>query len=595
MQPITNDFSIHIATANGSGSQTSNMVLLRSMFQMGIPVSGKNLFPSNIAGLPTWFTVRVSRDGFIARRRDYDILVVMNPETAQEDLDTAPKGRVVILNEDIPAPRVRDDLIVYRVPMAKLVAPVTDDSRKRRLLANMVYVGVLAELLGIERGEVEAALAKQLRGKEKVVAMNLKAVDQGMEFARTHLRKNDPFLVERMDRTKGRIIIDGNTAAAIGNLFGGVTVVAWYPITPSSSLCESLGAYLKRFRHDPATGKATYAIVQCEDEIASIGTVLGAGWAGARAMTATSGPGISLMSELVGFGYFAEIPAVIWNVQRVGPSTGLPTRTAQGDILSTYFLSHGDTKHIMLFPSSCEECFTMAQDALDLAERFQTPVFPMIDLDLGMNYWMSDAFPWPERPLDRGKVLDAAALAKAGSFHRYRDTDGDGIGWRTLPGTNHPGASYFTRGSGHSESATYSEKPDVYRNLVDRLDRKFAMAADHVPAPVIEGDAGARTGIIGYGTSHWAIVEARSLLAARGLRSRYLRLRALPMNGAVRDFIASCDVVHVVEQNRDAQMGQLIRLAWPELATRIRSVLHYDGRSIDTESVVEGITQREGQ
>ncbi|HYM81381.1 MAG TPA: 2-oxoacid:acceptor oxidoreductase family protein, partial [Candidatus Limnocylindria bacterium] len=456
MSNVVNDFSIQVATVNGSGSQTANTVLLRAIFQMGIPVGGKNLFPSNIAGLPTWFTIRVSRDGYLARRKDADLLVVMNPETAAADVAGMGTGGVIVLNDQIQVPAIPDDRFVYAVPMKRLIEPITTDVRLRRLVINMIYVGVLAELLGISEAEIERALDAQLGHKPKALALNHQAVRAGWEWARQHANKRDPFRLEPMNATQGKILIDGNTAGALGAMFGGVTVVTWYPITPSSSLIEALTGYLERFRKDPATGKATYAVIQAEDEIAAIGMVLGAGWAGARAMTSSSGPGISLMTEFAGYGYYAEIPAVIWDIQRIGPSTGLPTRTSQADISFVHSLSHGDTRHPILLPSSVRDCFDFGLLAFDLAERLQTPVFVLSDLDLGMNNWMSDPFPYPEQPWDRGKVLSDEALAKLPSFERYRDVDGDGIPYRTLPGVRDPKGVYFTRGSGHDEQARYT-------------------------------------------------------------------------------------------------------------------------------------------
>ncbi|MBI1983434.1 MAG: 2-oxoacid:acceptor oxidoreductase family protein, partial [Acidobacteria bacterium] len=443
---VVNDLSIQVATVNGSGSQTANTVLLRAILQMGIPVSGKNLFPSNIAGLPTWFTIRASKQGYVARRKEIDFLVAMNLETAEEDVRDLGPGSAVVYDERLDLKRLRDDVVFYPVPFDELVTPVCPDARLRKLVRNMIYDGVLAKLLGIEMEEIQSALQKQFRKKIKAAQLNFNAARAGYDFAEKNLEKADRFALQRMDATKGKILIDGNSAAALGAMFAGVTVVTWYPITPSSSLCETLIEYMKRYRIDPETGKATFAIVQAEDELAAIGMVLGASWAGARAMTSTSGPGISLMGEFVGLGYYAEVPAVIFDIQRVGPSTGLPTRTAQGDILSTAFLSHGDTKHPMLFPCSVEECFTMAIEAFDLAERLQTPVFVMSDLDLGMNNWMADPFTYPEKPIARGKVLSLEDIQRLGRFERYRDVDGDAIGYRTLPGTPHPAAGYFTRG-----------------------------------------------------------------------------------------------------------------------------------------------------
>ncbi len=592
---IVNDFSIHVATANGSGSMSSNNILMRAIFQMGIPVSGKNLFPSNIQGLPTWFTIRASKDGYIARRRDIGVLICMNPETAHEDVRTVAPGAAVIYEESLKLAELRADVHFYPVPFQKLVLELVHDGKLRRLVVNMIYVGVAAWLLGIEMAEIERAVAKQFKSKAKAVEINMQAIRGGFAWAEKNLNKQDPFRLQRMNATAGKIIIDGNQAAAIGCVMAGVHFVSWYPITPSSSLAESLIDYCHAHRMDPETGKPTFAIVQAEDELAALGMVLGAGWTGARAMTTTSGPGISLMSEFTGLGYYAEVPAVIFDIQRVGPSTGLPTRTAQGDILSTYYLSHGDAKHILLIPGSVEECYTMSMEAFDLAERFQTPVFVMSDLDLGMNNWMADPFPYPEKAMDRGKVLRTeeelkAHLARFKEFARYRDVDGDGVPYRTLPGlVDNPAAAFFTRGSGHSERATYTERPDDYKNNMDRLARKFETIRRHVPKPALLDGTGSRVGIIAYGSSDFAVREARDLLARRGLATDYLRLRALPVTPETAAFVAAHDRVYVVDQNRDGQMYDVLRLEVGEGSVKLRSLRHYDGFPLDAETVIEGI------
>jgi len=594
----TNDFSIQVATVNGSGSQSANNVLLRSIFQMGVPVSGKNLFPSNIAGLPTWFTIRASKDGYVARKKEIDILIARNPMTAHEDVLGLQPGATVVYDRVFNLDSLRSDLVFYAVPFSELAGKVATETRLRRLLANMIYVGVVGRLLGIDRGSIDEAIAKQFTAKQKAIELNSKAVAVGFDYAEQHLTKSDTLRVEPMEAARGRILIDGNTAAALGAMFGGVTVATWYPLTPSSSVCEQLSHYLNKYRIDEKDGKATFAVVQAEDELAALGMAIGAGWAGARAMTATSGPGISLMAEFAGLGYYAEIPVVIWDVQRVGPSTGLPTRTSQGDVISANFLSHGDTKHILLLPASVEECFDFGMEAFNLAERFQTPVLVLSDLDLGMNTWMSDPFRYPERPLDRGKVLDVADLERLGEFGRYSDGDGDGIAYRTLPGTKSPLAAYFARGSGHGPEAQYSERPEDYRNNMDRLARKLETARAHLPPPEVTGDEGADLGIIAFGSSHWAVVESRDQLQAEhGIASRYLRLRALPLHEELTGFIRSCRRVYVVEQNRDAQMAQLIRLELrgePTLEDRIRSILHYTGIPIDARTVTDGILAEEG-
>jgi len=588
----TNDFCIHVATVNGSGSQTANTTLMRAIFQMGVPVSGKNLFPSNIAGLPTWFTIRVSERGYLARAGGNHVLVAMNPETSVADIGAMGPGSILILNEGVPSPAIPADRTVYKIPFSKLVEPLVADAKLRKLVVNMVYVGVVAGLLGIDPQEVDGALTAQLGKKPKALDMNRAAVKAGEEYAAQHL-KPAPFRVERRNKTAGKILIEGNQAAALGALFGGVTFLSWYPITPSSSLAESLMGYLERYRRDPKTGEATYAVIQAEDEIAAIGMVLGASWTGARAMTTTSGPGLSLMTEFIGFAYYAEIPAVIWDIQRVGPSTGLPTRTSQADLLSVVFLSHGDTKHVVLLPATVEDCFTFGMKAFDLAERLQAPVFVLSDLDIGMNTWMSEPFTYPDKPWDRGKVLDADALSKVATFERYRDLDKDGIPYRTLPGTDHPLAGYFTRGSGHDEKAHYTESPETYKRVMDRIAKKYQTARTLVPPPVVDRVAGADIGILGFGSSHWGIVEARDLLAAEGLRTSYLLLKAIPFTAEVKSFIEQHDRVYVVEQNRDAQMAALLRMEYPELGARLRSILHYDGLPLDAQSVVDQVRERE--
>src|SRR5687767_2089572 len=549
---IVNDFSIQVATVNGSGSQTANLVLLRSIFQMGVPVSGKNMFPSNIAGLPTWYTIRANKDGYVGRKKEVDFLVAMNPETAQEDVLTLAPGGAVLYDEPLKLNTLRDDVVFYPVPFDKIVAEVCKDAKLRRLVKNMIYDGVLLKLLNIDLGQMEHALKKQMGKKAKAIELNMAALEAGSAYAAAQLTKRDPYWIEPMNETAGTILVEGNAAAAFGCMMAGVTVCAWYPITPSSSLPETLIQLLKKYRHD-ADGKATYAVIQAEDEIASIGMVIGAGWAGARAMTSTSGPGISLMGEFAGLAYYAEVPGVVFDIQRVGPSTGLPTRTAQGDILTLAMLSHGDTKQVMLIPASVEECYTMSMDAFDLAERLQTLVFVMSDLDLGMNTWMSSAFEYPGGPVDRGKVLDQATLARLGQWGRYQDVDGDGIPYRTIPGTGMP--SYFTRGSGHNEKGQYSERPDDYVNNVDRLARKFDTARKYVPKPEIDDAEGAALGIVGYGTSHFAIDESRDQLSREnGIRAGYLRLRAYPFTPELGAFIDRYERIYVVEQNRDAQM-----------------------------------------
>ncbi|HKF47127.1 MAG TPA: 2-oxoacid:acceptor oxidoreductase subunit alpha [Terracidiphilus sp.] len=594
-QRVVNDFSINVATVNGSGSQSANSVLLKSIFGMGVPVSGKNLFPSNIAGLPTWYTIRASKDGYVARKRDTEVLVALNPETAKDDILSLPAGAAAIYEENFNLKQYRDDVACYPVPFDKITASVCPEAKLRKLVKNMVYVGVAAQLLNIDLTVVEKAVKKQFAKKQKVFDLNFSAVKAGWDFANEKLVKHDPFVIEKMDETKGLIIIDGNAACGMGAVFAGVTVVAWYPITPSTSLIEATTDLLKKFRVTPE-GKATFAVVQAEDELAAIGMVLGAGWAGARSMTSTSGPGISLMAEFSGLGYYTEIPGVIFNVQRTGPSTGMPTRTQQADILSTAFLSHGDTKHVMLLPASVKECFELSMEAFNLAERLQTPVFVLTDLDLGMNNWMSEQFQYPEKPLDRGKVLTAEDLNRLGGFARYRDVDGDAIGWRTLPGTNHPKAAYFTRGSGHNDAAGYTEKPDEYQNVVDRLSRKFEHARTLVPGPITVKNGTSKIGFLAFGSSDFAVRESLDQITKEyGQNVDYMRIRAYPFAHDILDFVASHERVYIIEQNRDAQMASLLKLDLPaDQVVKLRSILHYNGLPLDARSITDEFATKEG-
>jgi len=592
---VVNDFSIQVATVNGSGSQSANNVLLKSIFGMGIPVSGKNLFPSNIAGLPTWYTIRASKYGYVARKKEIDILVAMNSETAKDDILSLPAGAVAIYEEAANLAQYRNDVICYPVPFDKLTAAACPEARLRKLVKNMIYVGVVAKLLSFDMTAVEAALRRQFSKKQKAADLNWAAVQAGFNYAAESLTKHDPYILERMHTAEGKVIIDGNAACALGAMFAGVTVVTWYPITPSSSVVEQLIDYLKKYRVEP-DGKATFAVVQAEDELAAVGMVLGAGWSGARSMTATSGPGISLMAEFAGLGYFSELPGVIFDIQRVGPSTGLPTRTAQADLLSIAYLSHGDTKHVMLLPGSVKECYEFAIDAFDLTERLQTPVFVVSDLDLGMNNWMTDPFEYPEKPLDRGKVLTAEDLKRLGEFARYKDVDGDAIPYRTLPGTDHPKAAYFTRGSGHNEKALYTERPDDYQNLMERLNRKFENARTLVPAPIVVQNGKSKVGIIAFGTSDFAVLESRDQLKKEyGVETDYLRIRAFPFAKDIHEFVATHERVYIVEQNRDAQMLSLLKLDLPaEDAVKLRSIRHFNGLPIDARSVTDEFVLQEG-
>jgi len=587
---VINDFTLAVATVNGSGSASSNTILAKTIFRMGVPIAAKNLFPSNIQGLPTWYIVRVCESGWQARTGQREISVAFNAATFAEDLANAASGGVLIVDSDIKAAEkvLREDLTVMHVPMAAVAKEFGPDPRLRKLLANMVYVGVLAELLELDRDILAEVVSEQFSGKEKVVKLNLDVVHAGIRYAREHLdRAAFPYRVQKRGLTTGKLLTEGNTAAAIGALMAGATVCAWYPITPSSSLCENFIELARKHRVDADGSEARYVQIQAEDELASIGLVLGAGWAGARAFTATAGPGISLMAELVGFGYYAEIPGVIVDVQRAGPSTGMPTRTQQSDLRAASHLSHGDTEHILLLPAGPEELYEFTRQSFDLAERYQTPVFVMTDLEMGMNIWMSEPFGYPEGALDRGKVLDEAALRKLGEFARYRDTDGDGIPYRTLPGTHHPLAPYFTRGSGHTDRATYTEDADEYRVVVDRIKRKIRGSVSHTPAPEFEGEG--EIGLIHFGSTRYPVDEARAILAAEGIATRSCRVRALPLHAEVAEFVRSCRQIHVVEQNRDGQLADIIRLEVPDCATKIRSILEYGGLPMTAQPVLEAL------
>ncbi|MGE3259156.1 MAG: 2-oxoacid:acceptor oxidoreductase subunit alpha [Geobacter sp.] len=592
---VVNDFSITIATVNGSGSQTANTTLLRAIHKMGVTVSGKNIFPSNIQGLPTWFTMRVSKDGYLARCEQAEVLVAMNRASLKEDIQQLASGGICLypMNEQLPI--TRDDVTFYPMPVQELVVQSGADLKLKPYVANMVYVGTLAYLLQIDLQEIEAALLHHFNGKQQAVALNYATVKAAYDWAGTDLAQQAPFRIERMQMTDGTFLLDGNTAAALGAIFGGVQFVAWYPITPSTSIVDNLSEYLPRLRRDP-DGRATYAIVQAEDELAVIGMVVGAGWAGARSMTATSGPGLSLMTEFAGYAYFAEIPAVIWDVQRMGPSTGLPTRTAQNDVLAAYTLGHGDGRHICLIPASMTECFEFGGMALDLAERLQTLVIVLSDLDLGLNLWPTKPFAYPEQPLDRGKVLSAEALTRLqGAWKRYADIDGDGICYRTLPGTAHPAAAYFTRGTGHNEAAGYSERPEDWSANLARLAKKHDQARTIVPGPVVELVEGAEVGIIAYGTTDPAVHEARHRLAAAGVPSSYLRLRALPLEGQLVEFIKQHQRVYVVENNLDGQMHGLIQLHTPADADRLVSIANCDGLPLTAGWICAAVLQREAK
>lgn len=591
---IVNDFSITIATVNGSGSQTANTILLRALFKMGIPVSGKNLFPSNIQGLPTWYTIRVSKDGFIARRDEHEIVVCINPTSFGRDLAGVLPGGAFFYADDIKLPINRADISLYPMPVKQLASVADVSPKLRDYIANMVYVGVLAHILNIDLDKIRQALDYHFEGNAKAVESNFATVKAAADWAAANLTKNDPYLVKPMDKTSGLIMADGNTAAALGAIYGGVQFVAWYPITPATSLAETMNEFLPRLRKN-AEGKNTYAVLQAEDELAAIGMAIGAGWAGLRSMTSTSGPGLSLMTEYAGLAYYAEVPIVIWDVQRIGPSTGLPTRTSQGDLTFTYFMGHGDTGHVILLPGSVNECFEFGWRAFDLAERLQTPVFVLSDLDLGMNQWMTKPFVYPDHPLDRGKILWEKDLEKInGMWARYKDMDGDAIPYRTLPGNKHPASAWFGRGTGHDENARYTEDSQIWEANMARLRRKFDTARTLVPKPVIKTTKGAEIGIIAYGSTVPAVEEARVLLQqAGGPKSDFLRLRALPCTGEVHKFVKNHRRVYVVEANRDGQLRELLSMAMPDQANKLVSACHSDGLPLTARWVKEAILAQE--
>ena len=588
---IFNDFNINVATANGSGSQTSNNVLIRSLFKMGIPVTGKNFFPSNIQGLPTWYQIRLSKEGYLARRDGIEITICMNGATVAEDMETAMSGGLILYDDALPIANHRKDVTFIGMPVKELVKQANLPNNLRDYVANFVYVGVVAYLLDIEMEEIHKALEWNFDGKAKPVQMNYDMAESAYNWARANVENTQPYRVERMSGfNEGKVLVDGNTSAALGALFNGVNMVAWYPITPSSSLAEAINKYGPTLRKDPETGKNTYAVVQAEDELSAIGMVIGAGWAGARSMTSTSGPGISMMAEFAGLAQFAEIPSVIWDIQRMGPSTGLPTRTCQSDIESAYYLSHGDSRHPLLFPSTPQECFEMAGTAFDLAERLQTLIFVLSDLDLGMNLWISEPFEYPEAPMDRGKVLSAEDLSELkGNWGRYVDVDGDGIPYRTVPGTKHPAAAYFTRGTGHNEYAVYSERKEDWENNMVRLERKFNTARELVPAPIVEENPQASIGIMTLGSNDPAVREAMDRLQADGVETSYMRLRALPISQQVKEFVAAHDQVYVVENNFNGQLCTILRTEMPALATRLVSVSKCDGLPLSARWITESI------
>ena len=586
-----NDFAFKIATANGTGSASANGLIMQAIFRMGIPVTGKNVFPSNIQGLPTWYEIRVNKHGYTARTPHFDLMVALNAATYAKDVAEVRSGGWLMFDSSWPLDEKlkRPDVTYLGVPLAELCNAAFKGVRERILMKNIAYAGALAALIGIDTEVVRALTQEKFSKKPALMASNDTAIALGYNYAKDHFACPLPIRLERMDETKDKILIDGNTAAGLGCVFAGATVGAWYPITPSTSLMEGFKGFCQKFRVDKDTKKNRYAIIQAEDELAAIGMVIGASWAGARAFTPTSGPGISLMNEFIGLAYYAEVPAVIFDVQRTGPSTGMPTRTQQGDLMLCAYASHGDTRHICLYPSDPKEAFEMAVASFDLAERFQTPVFVLSDLDIGMNDWMVPKLQWDDtyRP-DRGKVLSAAELEAAKTFYRYLDVDGDGIPQRSLPGV-HPKGAFFTRGSGHNKFGAYTEDSDEYQEVLDRIDRKIQNAAKAVPAPIIRRTLGAKVGLVTVGGCHAACVEAMDLLAKDGIAVDYLRVRGFPFGDEVRSFLAEHETNFVVEQNRDAQLRSLLMLNTGVPLTQLESVRYYAGFPMSAHHVISGV------
>ena len=590
-----NDFVIKFANVNGSGSASANELFAKAILRMGVPVSPRNIFPSNIQGLPTWYEARVCEKGYLGRRGGIDMMVAMNPQTWDADVAEIDTGGYLFYDSTKPLPKskFRDDVHVIGMPLTEISNAIYPDPRQRQLFKNIIYVGALSKLLDVEAEVIEKLFAEQYKGKEKLLDSNVRALHLGRDFAKEHLDGALGIRVQRTDKVGDLILVEGNAAAALGCVYGGATVAAWYPITPSSSVAEAFQKYCAKYRVDPATGQNNYAIVQAEDEIASIGMVVGAGWNGARAFTATSGPGVSLMTEFIGLAYFAEIPVTIINVQRGGPSTGMPTRTQQADILSCAYASHGDTKHVLLFPEDPYECFEHAAAALDLADRLQTPVFVMTDLDIGMNQRLCKPFTWDEsRDYDRGKVMTAQELESGKDFGRYKDVDGDGIAWRTLPGTHATKGSYFTRGTTRNAYAQYSERGPDYIYNVERLLKKFKTAATLVPQPKLRSAAHkTRLGVIYFGSTSPAMHEALDALTEAGIHLDAMRLCAFPFPSSVNEFIAAHEQVYVVEQNRDGQMHTLLVSELDVDPARLVRVLHFDGTPITARFITTAITR----
>ena len=587
----TNDFAFKIATANGTGSASANGLIMQAIFRMGVPVTGKNVFPSNIQGLPTWYEIRVNRNGYTARTPHFDLMVAMNPATYQKDVAELRSGGWLLYDSTWPLDQrlSRPDVTYLGIPLAEMCNAQFAGVRERILMKNIAYAGALAALLNMDPGTIRALLNEKFSKKPALMDSNQKAIEIGYDYATRHFACPLPIRLEPMDATKDCILIDGNTAAGLGCVYAGATVGAWYPITPATSLMEAFKGFCQKYRREPATNKNRFAILQAEDELAAIGMVIGASWAGARAFTPTAGPGISLMTEFIGLAYYAEVPAVIFDVQRTGPSTGMPTRTQQGDLMLCAYASHGDTRHICLYPADPREAFEFAVASFDLAERFQTPVFVLSDLDIGMNDWMVPKLTWNDsyRP-DRGKVLSAEQLDEVKTFHRYLDVDGDGVPYRTLPGL-HPKGAYFTRGSGHNRLGQYTEDGDEYVEVIDRIDRKIQAAARALPPPVVRPAPGARLGLLTIGGCHAACVEALDLFAREGVAIDYMRVRGFPFGGEVRRFLDAHEMNFIVEQNRDAQLRNMLMLETGAPAKKLESVRYYGGFPMSAHHVMTAV------
>ncbi|WP_020530475.1 2-oxoacid:acceptor oxidoreductase subunit alpha [Flexithrix dorotheae] len=584
-----NDFVVRFANVNGTGSASANLLFAKSIFRMGIPVSPKNIFPSNIQGLPTWYEVRASEKGYLGRREGIDMVICVNPESMAKDIESVRPGGYFLYDSTKPLHQryYREDINYTGIPLMALSAQYFHDPRQRQLFKNIIYVGALSKLLNIDFEVIEQLLSEQFRNKEKLISLNVQALKLGVEYVEENYSYPLDIRLEKRDLVKDKILIDGNAACGLGAVYGGATVVAWYPITPSTSVAEAFEKYAKKLRVDPETGKNKFAIVQAEDELAAIGMVIGANWNGARSFTATSGPGVSLMNEFLGLAYFAEIPTVLIDVQRGGPSTGMPTRTQQSDILAAAYASHGDTKHVLLIPSTPKECFEMTAQSFDLADRLQTPIILMNDLDLGMNDWMSDPFEWDdERKYDRGKVLSAEDLDKIEKFGRYLDVDDDGITYRTYPGTHPTKGSFFTRGTSKNEYAGYTEDGAAYERNMDRLIKKWETSKNYVPGPELyQEEKKSDEAILFFGTSKYAAEEALDLLAEEGIEIDAIRVKAFPFNQEVADFINSHEKVFVIEQNRDAQMRTLLMLELDAAPSKLISILNYNGMPITADLI----------